>query len=884
MDKTKRNFSIRWKILIPVIIILILSQLIVSFLTNGESRKLLLHNVNELLKSDASRMDAIISQWNENAWAVVNAMYELEEVQELARGGSKEPANAALAKLFKNNIDLGGYPLYANMIFLNKDFIVTAGAFEGGMGLNAKDVPAFVPNCEEALKGNKHISEVTASPVTGLMESWFSRPIFDGNEFLGMVVVPVHTQGLTRYLSEKNGDADVKVTFVADPFNTIASSTDPDLINKKVDELGIPTSNTQDGKVYDFKSKDNTDTLGYHIITKEPQWTVYSIINKEQAMNSSYVLVAILSGVVITILCSILIYFIIVRITKPIGKLTGIAKDVAAGRINVNIDKSGNDEIGQLARSFDEVIGSINMLMDEFHSVSDSITQGNINNRVNEDILRGSYKDMAVGVNFIIKSLVTYLDDISNPIAIVDQEYRLLYLNNAAKNLAGLPDTTSSLGKNILTIVNVNMEDPSKFALRRALAHGESAVTETTLIANNKTYEVEYTSVPIKNKSGNVVAAVGVINDLTSIRAAQYLAEKQSEYQNNEVEKLIACLNRLSKGDLSINYDTAPWDKDTEAISSNFRKLGKSLEESCSNIRSYISEMKDNLTDLSDKNFNIEISRQYLGEFVAIKDSINHIVNTMNEFFVELQSLAYQVKEGSDMVSSTSHSLSSGFKEQMDAVSVINDSISKIVNQIDRNADNALEATQLSDIAKSNAENGSIQMAEMISAMDEIKNSSDVIAKIIKVIEEIAFQTNLLALNAAVEAARAGQHGKGFAVVAEEVRSLASRSSAAAQESTAMISNSLEKVSRGVEIVHHTAESFEKIVSATTDVAGIVNKIKDSSEEQSSTITTIRQGIEQIYNVTHSNSDAVDQSVSSSNHLENQAELLQSMVEQFKLK
>ena len=112
-----------------------------------------------------------------------------------------------------------------------------------------------------------------------------------------------------------------------------------------------------------------------------------------------------------------------------------------------------------------------------------------------------------------------------------------------------------------------------------------------------------------------------------------------------------------------------------------------------------------------------------------------------------------------------------------------------------------------------------------VMAMEHINSSSNKIAEIIDVIDEIALQTNLLALNASVEATRAGEQGRGFSMMATEVRIFAQRSAIAAKESKELIKNSLEKVQQGSELVHETGEALTEIVGATKKVGDIVAEI-----------------------------------------------------------
>ena len=155
--------------------------------------------------------------------------------------------------------------------------------------------------------------------------------------------------------------------------------------------------------------------------------------------------------------------------------------------------------------------------------------------------------------------------------------------------------------------------------------------------------------------------------------------------------------------------------------------------------------------------------------------------------------------------------------------------------------------------------------------MTKIEASSGKISEIISVIDEIARQTNMLALNAAVEAARAGEAGRGFAVVASEVRSLAQRSSQAANDIKRLITNSNAQVLEGVELVNKAGQALGEIVLSIKDVAAIVSEIASASVEQSSGIEQIKRALSQMDEITQQNSALVEQSAATAQMLETQA-------------
>jgi len=345
------------------------------------------------------------------------------------------------------------------------------------------------------------------------------------------------------------------------------------------------------------------------------------------------------------------------------------------------------------------------------------------------------------------------------------------------------------------------------------------------------------------------------------------------------VNQLVFASEKMNDGDLSV-ADSITYIADDE-----LGVLARSMKETISNLREYVTEIDETLGVMAtgDLTKSSDDITDFRGDFASIKVSMLKILKSFNATLTDIQHAAEQVDTGSSQVASGSQSLSQGAVEQASSIQELAATVSQVSTEVQKAGEFAASASSKTAEAGELMNGCNNQMKEMVAAMDDIANASQEISKIIKTIEDIAFQTNILALNAAVEAARAGAAGKGFAVVADEVRNLAAKSAEASNSTSVLIENAVNAVNRGTKLAADTADILNSVVTNAMEVSEMVNQIAVTSEEQGIALQQVTDGIEQISSVVQVNSATAEESAAASQELFGQANVLNNLVGRFQL-
>ncbi len=544
----------------------------------------------------------------------------------------------------------------------------------------------------------------------------------------------------------------------------------------------------------------------------------------------------VLAGVaVLTTLATLLGYRMVQDFRGALEKVIGISYCLADGQYRNTLDLDRNDQIGDMYKA---LFGMQVKLNSDFSEV----------------------KELAEGSMRIKQAL----DNVSSSVMVADNNLDIIYMNRTV--LETFKNAESDIRKDLPEfeadkLLGANIDQFHKNpAHQRGMVAGLDKTLKAGLIIGGR--HMDFIANPVKDNEGNRIGTV-----------VEWLDRTKEVKIEREIENIV---EDIKAGNLRARLETADKEGFFETLSTGINDLTENIENVFSDISSSMQSMATG--DLSNR-----INSHYQGTYLECKNNINTSMEKIAAIVSQVNDSAEFINNSAQEIASGNNNLSNRVEQQAANLEETASSMEELTSTVKNNADNAQQANQVATSARQLAEKGGAIVASAVSAMDEINVSSNKIAEIIGVIDEIAFQTNLLALNASVEAARAGEQGRGFSVVATEVRNLAQRSATAAKESKDLIQTSLQKVRSGTEFVNETGGSLSEIVTGVKKVGDIVAEIAAASAEQSQGIEQVNQAVSQMDEITQQNAALAEEASASSVAMSDQSTSMSQLLSFFKV-
>ncbi|CAN2048048.1 methyl-accepting chemotaxis protein WspA [Candidatus Magnetomoraceae bacterium gMMP-1] len=585
------------------------------------------------------------------------------------------------------------------------------------------------------------------------------------------------------------------------------------------------------------------------------------------------------------------------NLTDQVRNIAEVTTAVAEGDLTQKITVDAKGEMLEMKNTINKMVDQLNSFADEVTRVAREVgVDGQLGGQAEVEGVSGTWKELTDNVNLMASSLTDQVRNIAEVTTAVAQGDLTQKITVDAKGeifklKSTINQMVDQLGSFADEVTRVAREVGSDGQLGgQAKVEGVSGTWKE--LTDNVNFMASNLTDQVRNIAEVTTAvAEGDLTQKITVDAKGEMLEMKNTI-NKMVDQLNSFADEVTRVAREVGVDgQLGGQAEVEGVSGTWKELTDNVNLMASSLTDQVRNIAEVTTAVAQGNLSQKITVNANGEILELKNTINQMVDQLNNFGDEVTRVAREVGvDGKLGGQADVKDVAGVWQDLTENVNLMATNVTKQVKQIaeitgtlttssgslktvsEEMQSNAVETSNQTDVISTAADavnksfqtvatasdelNSSIKEIAMnanegakvaTSAVEMAKGTNETVAKlgdssseignIIQVITGIAQQTRLLALNATIEAARAGEAGKGFAVVANEVKELAKQTATATKD----ISEKIEAIQSDT---NGAVDAINKISDIINKIFDLQNTIASAVEEQTTTTNEIAQTVD----------------------------------------
>ncbi len=509
--------KLQTKVLLPILLLIVALCGVSGYMIYQKAADELHEALVDNLRGEAEALARAAGVLVRDAHVDIERITQRDDIKGFYSGGFSDEKGL---KRFKEELEEleKSYPAFDRIGLLNSDGVIIASSDPGTVGQNYADRDYF----QNAMQGRTFLAPPVKSRVTGKGVMVIASPVMLGGKAAGVVYCPISLEYIYETSVKPVSIGQRGYAYILGANGLVAAHKDPDLLfnpsAKDISYYKAMAASPADG-VTDFVNYDGAHIFAYHAKDRFSGFTAVTQAEYDDVFSgladirNSSIFTAI-AGIALSVMIILLVLRPVLRDVKAGG---AFAVKIANGDLSAALAVRRKDELGKLAEALRAIPESLKQVVAEYQILETSIEAGQLNAKGDYTRFSGEFASLIKGTNSILERFRMVVDAIPSPVVMLDKNLRIRYMNAIAVKLGG----ENYQGKACEEVFRREDSGLPSCALTLAAATGKLHSAETVAHPGGADLDISYTAIPMLGSSGELVAVLQLIIDLTQLKNVQ---------------------------------------------------------------------------------------------------------------------------------------------------------------------------------------------------------------------------------------------------------------------------------------------------------------------------------------------------------------------------